>query len=134
MQITEIKDDFEIVQEKVGYYCPLCGSKNLSLSSGSIECKHLETISFSEEVGEPIFDRNSLWKDSYEALCISLGLDFRAGQRLDDEKSKNLIIDFMKNELDDNYVLHHIVPPPGYPGVETFILYNFNWSKEETSQ
>ena len=130
LKITTNTDDLkETDPHKVFYACPICEEKNLSIVSGLKECEHLESIAFSTEVHTPLFDKSSIWQDSYEALCVSLGIDFRDGERLPDLDAKLLMVDFLEKELDENFVLVHQQPPLGdvpssyAPGVETFLLY-----------
>ena len=135
MQTVEIFDDLnETNPGKIGYYCPVCGTKNLSLE-GVTECKHLEAIAFSADVSDPLFDRNKIWTDSHLALSVSLGLDIREGEKPDNEHGAILLQDFMEKELENDHVLFHYYPPPEYADPnDAYVLYNFMTNDQKMIQ
>jgi len=110
------------------------------------DCNHLRAIGFSGCLDKPEFDKSKIWMDHYQALCVSLGLDLKAGETLggkicgeDNEEGAALLFDFMKKELDDSYVLFDYYPPIstnvgesdeehdelGEQHIRTCIIYNF---------
>tara|TARA_Y100000817_G_C16512272_1_gene391720 strand:- start:113 stop:496 length:384 start_codon:yes stop_codon:yes gene_type:complete len=121
--------EIEFCRTEVDFWCPLCGTKNVTETGEITECEHFEGMT---SMGEIVFDKSGILEDadqkqsSFETAMVDDGLTFEEACKkfaISKPNADVTMIDFLKSSFDDNYVLFYTYAPAP-SGAGGFYLYH----------
>ena len=126
--------EIEICRSEVEFWCPLCGTQNVTETGEITDCDHFEGMT---SMGEIVYDKSQLIikaernRNSFESSIQDDHLSFEEACKKfnipitdDDVTSKN----FLKSSLDDSYMFFYTYAPAP-SGADGFYLYHLKWYK-----